>query len=182
MQAEPHFSWLREFVVPVLFTLLGGALGFVTSQLRDELKERRAKKSFLRAIGMELDTLSVQLSNSLETVKESIKKISDGANTGPALAAAWRTSVFTAQVGNLRDLADPLLIEVLHFYSDLASLDQVVEKVNVLGAEFDHANVVSGAKDSLRPRLLSRLRGLGVKVSDLDERIRNLRTKLPHAM
>jgi len=69
MQAEPHFSWLREFAVPVFFTLFGAALGYIATLIRDERKASRDKQAFLRAVGMELDALSKQLDDSLYEVQ-----------------------------------------------------------------------------------------------------------------
>jgi hypothetical protein len=71
LQSETQFSWLREFVVPALFTIIGAVLGFIASQIRDELRARQATKSFIRAIGMELDALSDQLDSSFQEVKGS---------------------------------------------------------------------------------------------------------------
>ena len=79
-----QFSWSRSVAIPVIFTALGAALGFVASQLRDELKARRDKKAFLRAVGMELDALSIQLTDSLREVKNSAERVK-GKGPGSAI-------------------------------------------------------------------------------------------------
>jgi len=155
MQAELHFSWLREFVVPVFFTLFGASLGYIATLIRDERKARRNKRAFLRAIGMELDALSDQLDASLYEVKASTDRVQGGASAGPQFAAVLRTAVFTSQVAELRDVDDPLLISVIHYYSDLGRLQHILELVNDLGVEFSGADAFSGEKDEVRPRLLS---------------------------
>src|SRR5580704_4685154 len=107
MQLETHFSWLREVLVPTIFILLGSVVGFFASQFRDSWKARRVKKSFMRAIGMELDALGDQLDASLHEVKSSTARVANG-GTGPQFAAALRTSVFSSQIGKLSDVDDPL--------------------------------------------------------------------------
>jgi hypothetical protein len=178
MQCEPSFPWMRELVVPAIFTIIGAVLGFIASQLRDDLKARRAKESFLRAVAMELDALGTQLDNSLQSVNESVEKISGGAQIGPSFAGIFLSSVFTNQVGKLRDLADPILIETVHFYSDLGILEQIVEKVNDMSREFGGADIFSGAQDRLRPVLLARLNALRKTLSGLIESLGELRAKL----
>src|SRR5437879_8028850 len=165
MQAEPHFSWLREFAVPVFFTLFGAALGYIATLIRDERKARRDKQAFLRAVGMELDALSDQLDASLYEVKGSTDRVGGGSATGPQFAAALRTAVFTSQVAKLRDVDDPLLISVVHYYSDLGTLQHILEMVNDLGAEFTRADGFSGQKETVRPRLLSTLIELQNQIS-----------------
>src|SRR6266849_343971 len=144
MQAEPQFSWMREFAIPAFFTLFGAGLGFIASQIRDERKAKRDKQAFVRAIGMELDALRDQLNASLQEVKDSTERVKGGSAAGPRFAATLRTSVFTSQVAMLRDVNDPLLIAVVHFYSDLGTLQHILEMVNDLSAEFSSANVFSG--------------------------------------
>jgi hypothetical protein len=178
-QAEPHFSWLRELVVPAFFTVVGAAVGFVASQIRDEWLAKRSKKSFLIAIRIELDSLNDQFTGSLTGVRDSAQKISGGGGPAPSFATAWRRAVFTTQVGKLRDVADTLLIEIIHFYSDLASVDSLVEKVNEVSGDFNRANVASGERDFLRGRVVAALKVLEEKLSSVGKRLETLRHKLP---
>jgi hypothetical protein len=181
MQAVPYFSWLREFAVPAFFTLFGAALGYIATLIRDERKAKRDKQAFLRAVGMELDALSNQLDASLYEVKGSTDRVNGGSPTGPQFAAALRTAVFTSQVAKLRDVDDPLLISVVHYYSDLGTLQHILEMVNDLSAEFTRADAFSGQKESVRPRLLSTLIELQNQISIFGKRLRELRAKLPPA-
>jgi hypothetical protein len=176
MQAEHEFSWLQGFVIPILFTLFGAAFGFFASQLRDDRNARRAKASFLRAIGMELDALRIQLDASLQEVNERVDR---GGSVTPRFAGVLRTSVFASQLGKLRDIADPLLIEVVHFYSDLGTLQQAFEIVNDLGAEYNRAPVPSGEKEAIRRQVASGLRVLQEQISGFAKRLGELRAKLP---
>ena len=149
--------------------------------MRDERKAKRDKESFLRAVGMELDALSDQLDASLYEVKGSTDRVTGGGATGPQFAGALRTAVFSSQVAKLRDVDDPLLISVVHYYSDLGTLQQTFEMANVTSAEFTRADVLSGQKESVRPRLLSTLIELQKQISNFGNRLRALRAKLPPA-
>ena len=73
------------------------------------------------------------------------------------------------------------MIEVVHFYSDLGTLQGVFEGANELGAEFARAHVPSGQKDSIRPQLMSTLKVLQEQISSFGGRLRKLRAKLPPA-
>lgn len=181
MQAEPHFSWLREFAIPVFFTLFGAILGYIATVIRDERKAKRDKQPFLRAIGMELDALSSQLDASLLEVESSTGRVMGGSPTGPQFAWALRTSVFSSQLGKLRDVDDPLMVKVIHFYSDLGTLQHIFEGINALGDEYTRAVVPSGQKDSVRSRLLSSLRVSQEWLAGFTRRIKDLRAQLPQA-
>ncbi len=189
MQAEPQVSWLREFLFPALFVILGAVLGalltYFTSRLSDDRKANRAKESFLRAIGMELDELSDQLDASLQEVMGSTARVERG-GTGPQFAAALRTSVFTSQIGKLRDVDDPLAVEVIHFYSDLGTLQQIFESVNEQAVELNRApRVVAIEAMQFRAALTSQLKStlsvLEEQISSFGTRLNRLRAKLPKA-
>ena len=181
MQAEPHFSWLREFAIPTFFTLFGAAIAYVATVVRDDREARRDKQAFLRAIGMEMDALGDQLDASLLEIKDSTDRVKGGGATGPQFAWALRTTVFTSQIGKLRNVDDPLMIKVIHFYSDLGTLQHIFEATNDLGDEYTRAPVPSGQKDGVRPRLLSTLRVLQEQLVAFARRLRELRAKLPPA-
>jgi len=180
MQNVPSFSWLREVVVPVVFILFGSALGFVLSQINDDRKANRAKQSFLRAIRMEMDALSDQLDGSLHAVKVSKKTVAANGN-GPKFAAAFRTSVFMSQIGRVRDVDDPLVIEIVHFYSDLGVLQPIFDGLNELSAEYNRASAPSGEKDRVRTFVLSSLTELEHQMTGFGNRLKFLRDKLPPA-
>jgi|SRR5579859_3292784 len=185
VQADAHqFSWSREVGIPAFFVVLGAVLGFFASYHlekrkanREEQSAKQAKDSFLRAIGMELDALGDQLDASFYEVKESAERAKSG--TGPQIAATLRTAVFASQLSKVRDVADPLMIEVIHFYSDLGTLEQVVASVNNLGVEYNRAE--AGPRLGAQNRLLSGLRVLEEKISAFGNRLRKLRAKLPPA-
>jgi hypothetical protein len=179
-EAVPHFSLLREFIAPAFFTVLGAVLGFFASYLRDECKAGRAKKSFLRAVGMELDALGDQLDASLNEVQGALQRVQSG-GTGPQFSFALRTSVYSSQVGKVQDIDDPLLIEVVHFYSDLGTLEGGLKIANQVSAEFSRGDPGMHAKDLIRRRLNSSLIELENQTKTFAERLRKTRAKLPPA-
>jgi hypothetical protein len=174
MQVEPHFSWLHEIAIPVCFTLLGAGIGYFAGALRDGQKAKRDKIAFLRAIGMELDALGAQLDSSSLEVTGSKGRLEDRTSQGVHFAFALRTSVFESQIGKLRDVDDPLLIKIVHFYSDTGTLEHIFESANDTGAEY-----ARGDRDSVRPRLMSTLIELQNQISIFSKRLRELRTELP---
>jgi hypothetical protein len=179
MQTAPHFSWLHELAIPAFFTLLGAGVGFFSGQLADDRKAKKAKTAFLHAIGMELDALEAQLDGSLPEVKAAHDRVAGRSQTGPQFALALRTSVFASQIGKLRDVGDPLLIEIIHFYSDLGTLERVFEGANNTSREFTRADIFSGEQDKIRPRLVSTMIELQNQMNIVLTRLRVLRRKLP---
>src|ERR1700691_4605484 len=177
IETEQAFSWMREIGVPAFFTLLGSGAAFILGHVRDDLKAKRAKHSFLMAVGMELDALGDQLDASLQEVKGSAERFRGG--NVPQFEAAFRTSVFTSQVGKLRDVDDPLLIEVIHFYSDLGTLEQIFEATNHLGREFNDTDKLFSHRDTIESSLESTLIGLQLSIREFVMRLGKLRAKLP---
>jgi hypothetical protein len=104
-----------------------------------------------------------------------------GGGEGPRYATSLRTSVFTTQIGKLRDVADPLLIEVIHFYSDLGTLEEVFQGVNDVSQEFREPETGYGQKKVIQGRLISALTVLQERISTFGNRLRDLRAKLPRA-
>lgn len=180
MQTEPPpFSWLHEVVIPILFTVFGAMLGFLASQVQDDRKAKRAKESFIRAVGMELDALSDQLDASYYEVKASVVRVKGG-GSGPHFAASLRTSVFNGQIGKLRDVDDATMIAVIHFYSDIGTIEQVSKAANDFSAQYNQTTS-DVQKSVARDRLLSALRVFEEQIEVFGERLRKLRAKLPPA-
>ena len=166
-------------MVPAFFVVIGSALGIIASQLRDDRKARRAKRSFIRAIGMELDALGKQLDASLGEVTGSVERLKTG--RAPHFAYAPRTSVYTSQVGKLRDVDDELMIEIIHFYSDLGTLQRIFEGVNEQSAEFNRTEPNSGNRSVMGGAVWSGLKILEEQIAVFGRRLKVLRAKLPPA-
>lgn len=179
VQPEPRFRWLQELVVPAFFTLFGSGIGFAASQIRDYFEARRAKKAFLRAVAMELDALSVQLVDWDRAMKDATAKLQSGSLYGPQFAIVPRTTVFSSQIGRVRDVADPMMIEIIHFYSDLSLVQHAVKILNDDSAEFSRAEHFHGSKEQVKPRLMSSLKSLQEQIPGFGKRLKALRDKLP---
>jgi hypothetical protein len=180
MQIQTQFSWLREVVVPVIFIFIGSVLGFIASQLRDYLKARQAKKSFLVAIGMELDTLQDHLSAwTLAAVAAKVRVTQHG--FAPKFSAALQTTVFTSQIGKLGDVDDKLVLEVIRFYSQLGIVQQSLQGINEAGDEYNRTDATHGAQYRLGIQLQSGLTVLEEQISSVSAKLGKLRGKLPPA-
>lgn len=155
MLADSSLSWTKDLLVPGFFTLLGAALGFGLGEYRDELKAKRAERSFLQAVEAELGALDEQLEATLVEVRDSARRFEGGGHP-PQFAATIRNAVFTSQLGKLRSLDRPLLIEVIHFYSDLGTLAQIFESVNRLAWELSGLDPSSGIFTRGSPNWLPR--------------------------
>jgi hypothetical protein len=174
---EPqHFSWLRELVIPAFFTLLGAVVTYVVTIVRDDREAKRLRGAFLRAVDMELTALSKQLDASFEEVSESLERVKTQ-GTGPQFAASLRTAVFSGQIGKVRNVDDKLMIEVIHFYSDLGTIQQVFESTNELGKLY---NTTDSAiqKPVAGGRLVSSLWVLQAQIKSLGSRIVALRKQI----
>jgi hypothetical protein len=64
--AQPLHWWAERLVIPVIFALVGAGIGFGVGQITAWLERRRTKRSFLRAIRLELMGLQEQLQASLD--------------------------------------------------------------------------------------------------------------------
>ena len=171
-----YFSWVRELIVPAFFTLLGAIVTYVATAVRDDREARRIRSAFLRAVNMELAALSGQLDSSLREVSESLARVKSQ-GTGPQFAASLRTAVFSGQISKVRDVDDKLMIEVIHFYSDLETIQQIFESTNEL-AKVYNATDSDVKKPTVGGRLVSslwvlqgQLKGFGARVVDLREKI-----------
>jgi hypothetical protein len=179
MAADPNSQWVHDVAIPIIFTLFGTGLGVLVAEFRDWLKAKRDKDAFLKAVGMELDALSRQLEDWSRAVKESLQNVRDGAQTGPQFGAVLQTTVFSSQLGKLRDVNDRLLADVILFYSELGIVDQAMKVTNETGAEFTRAEIFQGTQESVRGRLASTLRVTDERILIASGKLKKLRVKLP---
>jgi hypothetical protein len=147
---------------------------------RDGIQAKRAKQSFLRAIGMELDALRDQLDASAIEVKSAEARVRDNGQL-PQFTYSLRTGVYTTQIGKLRDVDDCLVLAVIHFYSDFGIVGQMFQSVNDLGAEYNRAEGFLGQKSHIRTLVISTLTELLNQFAGFGKRLRELRAKLPTA-
>src|SRR5271167_3821506 len=117
--------WLDRVATPAIFVVLGATLGFVLGRINDWLNARIAKKAFLRAIRVELSTLRKHLEGTLKDATEVRDLLQKGERKALHLATAFQTGVYTSQLGRLRDVSDPLVLEIIRFYDQLSNLERV---------------------------------------------------------
>jgi hypothetical protein len=152
MQSTPQeVSWLREFVFPASFTILGAiigaALGFSAGQLRDSLKAKKSKKAFITAVSTELEVLEKQLTTMVTSTKESSHELRNGA-AGPVFVSRLQSGGYATQIGRLRDVDDLLILKVIHFYSDLSLLEPIIEGVNEMSSNYNRASGAAERNDT----------------------------------
>jgi hypothetical protein len=171
--------WLHDFAIPAFFTLFGAALGFALSEYRDYCRAKRDKVAFINSVATELDALNAQLLSSLLEIQSSTARVKGNGDSAPQFAATMRTLVFTSQLSKLRNIDDPLLLKIVRFYSDLGTLQQIWELVNDQCAQFNRADISSGERDRIKPRVMSGLQVLEERLSSTISEIRKLRTQFP---
>lgn len=143
-------------MLPASFTIvgaiIGAALGFSAGQLRDSLKAKKSKKAFITVVGTELEVIEKQLTTMVTSTVESSRELrKDGA--GPIFVSRLQTGGYTTQIGKLRDVDDLLILNVIHFYSDLSLLEPIIEGVNEMSNNYNRANSAANRNDSRRQLL-----------------------------
>jgi hypothetical protein len=174
--------WIEKLAIPGFFILIGAAVGWIVTELREKCQAHRSKRSFLRAIGLELDAICVQLDSNRKAVDESLNRLQSGGGA-PHFAGVPRRTVFDSQFSKLRDVDDPLVMEVILLYSDIGALDQMVAKLNEDGTELSKltsdVTMSSAYLVPARSRVMSALRVYKEESGKYLERIVKLREKLP---
>jgi hypothetical protein len=91
--------WADRLVIPAIFVLLGAGIGLGVGQIAAWLERRRTKRSFLRAIRLELMGLQEQLQASLDETEGSKERLQRNVPTIPHLVGTLRNTVFTSKTG-----------------------------------------------------------------------------------
>ena len=150
MQCSEQISWLIEHIaVPAVFLCLGTVLGFVAGQIKDYYDSQRVKKSFLKAIRIELVTLRMHLEGTLKDVTEVIDDFSQkGLRKALHLSPRFQTGVYTSQLGRLRDVSDSVILEIIRFYDQLSNLEIV--KAHVTARSYELSALTESSDDTER--------------------------------
>jgi len=127
--------WLDHFLIPAFFTFFGASMGFGFARLKESLDDRKAKKAFLKAIRIEMSTVRDYLKGTLRDATEYKESLETGHRKVLYLVSTFPTAVYASQIGRLKDVSDPLIIEVLEFYSNLSNLERI--KSHLTSASFD---------------------------------------------
>lgn len=182
MSTSGQVRWLQDFVVPAYYTFFGAVLGFAASQVKDFIDSRRYRKSFLKAIRVELTTLHQHLAGTLTDVTEVINVMKAGEKKALHLSTTFQTGVYNSQLGKLRDVSDPLILEVIRLYDQLSNLERV--KAHVAKRAFELAALTNSGTDLEHENPIasdyeSSLKEVQKRISKLIPDTDNLISKLP---
>ena len=126
--------WIERILLPGLFLILGAFIGFAGTWVRDAIEASRAKKTFLKAIRRELMGLQSQIAGSIEEVTTALEKLFSSHHV-PVFAMSFGTIVFSSQLTKVRDVHDPLVLEIIELYSVLPSLEHIGALLNQVSTE-----------------------------------------------
>jgi len=121
--------------VPILFTFVGALLGFVSGRLKDWFDDRKTKNTFLKAIRIELSVARRHLEGTLKDASETRGQLNTRAPRALHLVTAFQTGIYSSQIGKLKNVFDPLVIEVIQFYDKLTNLERVKSRLTVVSFE-----------------------------------------------
>ncbi len=123
--------WLDHVATPAILVLFGAVVGFGSGRINDWRNAQKVKKAFLRAIRVELSTLRQHLAGTVKDATEARDLLQKGERRTLHLATAFQTGVYTCQLGKLRDVFDPIVLEVISFYDQLSNLERVKNHITV---------------------------------------------------
>jgi hypothetical protein len=166
--------WLDHIATPAIFVVLGATLGFVLGRVNDWLNSRTVKRAFLKAIRVEMSTLRKHLGGTLQDATEVKDLLQKGVRRGLHLATAFQTGVYSCQLGKLRDVSDPLVLEIIRFYDQLSNLERV--KNHATARLFELTALAKSREDIIREQSMTI-----DYASTLDEVIKRINQLLPAA-
>lgn len=178
--------WVTAIVLPSVFLVLGALIGFMGTWVRDKVDARRARNAFLRAIRRELESLERQLDGAVAELEDSKQKMEASWHV-PQFVLTLRTTVYSSQLGKLRDVADPLLLEIVEVYSEISSLAGFVDLLNRHSAEavalkppeaLSLSRLLGGHQQQDTESFLQSLSRVGSACQILLDRLRPLRSRV----
>jgi hypothetical protein len=178
MNAAAQPPWWADRVFGLVSVMVGAILGFLAAQAKDWLDARRSKQSFLTAVANELSTVKKQLQRSHDELTDAQGRFNER-GTPPQFAGVLSTTVFANQVAHLKSLSDPLVLDVVNFYSTLPVLEGIGKLINQEANEYLKLTEAH-QRDHSAIRLRSALR---VMLEEIERYLRNLdelRSKLPN--
>src|SRR5262245_13137321 len=105
-----------QWWVPIIYTTFGAVLAFAFTRFQAWLDQQAARKSFLKAIRAELVMVNQHLQGTLKDASQNKEKFDSGNHTLLHLVTAFQTGIYDTQIGKLKNIADPLIIEIVQFY------------------------------------------------------------------
>jgi hypothetical protein len=112
-----------------VFLLLGVIVGFFAGRVRDWLEGRRTKKLFLKAVRVELSRIREHLDGTLKDATATKERLEQGTPEALHTVTVFQTGIYASQLSKLRDVFDPLVMEVIRFYDKLSNLERVKSKL-----------------------------------------------------
>ncbi len=177
MNAPAEAPWWADRVFGLVSVLVGAILGFLAAQAKDWLDGRRSRKSFLTAVAHELNTLSGQLQRSRDELTDAQRRFNER-RTPPQFAGVLSTTVFANQVAHLKSLSDPLVLDVVNFYSTLPVLEGIGRLINQEANEY-LKTTEERQRDQSAIRLRSALRVMLEEIEKCQCKLDELRERLP---
>jgi hypothetical protein len=172
--------WVDHLLVPIVFIFFGAVLGFSFGRLKDRLDERKARQAFLRAVRVELSTIREHLYGTLKDATEYSERLEKGDHNVLYLVTNFQTTVYTSQLGKLKDVSDPLVFEVLQFYDKLSNLERI--KSHQTSASFDLTKLTEQDAQKEGPLVTLYRSGLNEvikRIKELLPAVESLIAKLP---
>jgi hypothetical protein len=121
--------------LPILYTAFGAFLGFVLTRFKDWLDERQAQKRFFTAVLAEMATIDKHLKRTLKSATEYKEKLDKGQQEVLHLPVTFQRGIYDSQIGKVKDVSNPLVIEIVEFYDKLSNLERV--KAHFTSVSFD---------------------------------------------
>ena len=90
------------------------------------------------------------------------------------LATVFQTSVYGTQLGKLRDVSDPLILEVIRFYDKLSNVERI--KSHLTANSFELRKLTGASEDNRTEGPL-----VSLYISALDEVIKRISDLIPQA-
>ena len=79
----------------------------------------------MAAVRVELATISEHLTGTLKDAVECREALDKGEHKVLHLSTTFQTAIYASQIGKLKSVADPLLIEIIRFYDSLSNVERV---------------------------------------------------------
>jgi hypothetical protein len=179
-----QIAWiLKQLLLPSFFVLLGATVGFFAGQLKEHFEARRVKQSFLKAVCYELGTLRVHLEGTFTEIDEVLNDLSQhGKRKAIHLSTQFQIGVYTSQLSRLRDVSDPIILDIIKFYDQLSNLEIIKDHVTSRSFELvmltEQPNDI-GKEGPLGADYLSSLEEVRRRLGDLISSVGGLIRRLP---
>jgi len=162
-----------------VYTAFGALLGFILARFQGWLDKRAARKSFLKAIGVELVAINEHLHGTLKDAVEYKEQFDNGHRSVLYLATAFQRGIYDSQISKLKSVADPLVIEIVQFYDKLSNLERVKSHLTSVSFELTGLREDDERAVPLATKYYSALNEIIKRINELLPRISSLIAKLP---